>query len=144
ESAETQSDPHWSARLADQVRTWIAQLVPMSGMTPAFAVRGNENQTDAHYSCETASFTIYLETTLDPNDPLAADHTGIGTISGMLVGMIPEGTQVHLWRDGHLVDSAHLDPGGDFRFTALPVGHYAVMINAPMEKIYIPEIALGE
>lgn len=119
-----------------RVRTFIAQLIPPDRLVPVYVRRAQ--------SLDKQSFTFQADTLLI--DLVVADKTKgalVKKLEGVLIGDIPERSQMNLWQNNQLFATAILDPGGDFIFDDLYPGIYELVVNSPTQKIYIPALVIS-
>lgn len=122
--------------LGQRVQIWIARLIPsgtMGGGTlqPALALRG---QDDGPLMYEAGDAQLTLEVQDDP------EKAGARTILGLLIGVEPVETAVHLWQEAQKVAQVPVDEFGNFVFAGLSPGMYELIVSGPDFEIHLQEL----
>lgn len=130
------AEPSTLERVTDRLRVLVAELVQpgASDLTPAFAVRGDEEDTRIY---EVEEVRIVLDI-LD--DPVRSDQK---TLEGTVIGIEVAGLQAHLWRDDQLIAAVPVDDTGSFVMPHVAPGSYELILSRPTTVVRIGAVNVG-
>lgn len=136
-----QVKPDLEYTTAEQVKIWIARLVPdlqagVGASTPAFALRGANDDEAAGRSLvfEAGDAQLMIEIQDEPGD------TGRKTIIGLVIGIEPTGVEARLWRDGQPVATTTVDDLGNFTFSNLGSARHELILTGPGVEIHVQKL----
>jgi hypothetical protein len=122
----------------DQLRLWIAQLLPPSPdpLTPAYQLRdrGQDQPHLYYYVAGEVQISISIED--EPNS------WSTKQLTGLIAGIENHDLQVHLWQGEQLCALTVVDDAGTWTIPHQAPGAYEVMLHSSQVKIRVPDLQI--